>query len=87
LLNHRRPAEIEGATQPVGEVDKGVAAQNRRSAAAPMQTHNASSTDCSAEKIDLRPEEIGIGRDRAHLAHRPCGAATVETELGAIGDM
>jgi hypothetical protein len=79
--------EIEGAAQPVGKVDKGLAAENRWGAATPMQMHDAPSTDRRAHKIDFRPEKVGIGGDRGRLTHRLGGAAAVEAELAAIGDM
>ena len=79
--------EIEDASEPLGEVDKDVAAEDRGSAAAPVQMDDAPSADGGAQQVHLFAQKIGIGRDRRRLAHRLGGAAAIEAELAAIGDM
>ena len=79
--------EIEGAAQPIDKVDENFTPEDRGSAAAPVQADDAAPADRRAQKIDFRPEEVGIGGDRGYLTHRLGGAAAVEAELAAIGNV
>ena len=59
--------EIEDAPEPPRKVDQDVAAEDRGSAAAPVQMDDAPSSDGGAQRGPLFAQKIGIGGDRARL--------------------